>query len=72
MDELLASLLDARGAIESWNGLTKRTARLSLGPFWSDRGWLGVNANRTVAVDAHRQHISFAPFTAPDRVSRGA
>jgi hypothetical protein len=70
MDELLASALDAHGGLESRNRLTELTARLSLGgPSWSDRGWPGVYANQTVTVDAHRQHISLAPFTAPDRVS---
>jgi hypothetical protein len=70
MDELLASVLDAHGGLESWNRLTKLTARLSLGgPFWADRGWPGVYADQTVTLDAQRQHIAFAPFTAPDRVS---
>jgi hypothetical protein len=46
MDELLASVLDAHGGLESWNRLTKLTARLSLGgPFWADRGWPDVYGN---------------------------
>jgi hypothetical protein len=70
MDELLAGVLDAHGGLESWQAVTKLTARLSLGgPFWAARGWPGIYADQTVTLDAHREHITFAPFTAPDRAS---
>jgi hypothetical protein len=70
MDELLAGVLDAHGGLESWKRVTNLTARLSLGgPFWAARGWPDVYADQTVTVDSHREHITFAPFTAPDRVS---
>jgi hypothetical protein len=70
MDELLASALDAHGGLESWKRVTDLTARLSLGgPFWAARGWPDVYTDQTVTVDPHRQHITFAPFTAPGRVA---
>jgi hypothetical protein len=70
MDELLASVLDGHGGLENWNSVTKLTARLSLGgPFWAARGWPDIYANQTVTLDARREHITFAPFTAPDRAS---
>jgi hypothetical protein len=70
MDELLASVLDAHGGLESSTTVTKLTARLSLGgPFWAARGWPGVYADQTVTLDTHREHITFAPFTAPDPVT---
>ena len=33
------------------------------------RGWPDVYANQTVTLDARRERISFAPFTAPDWVA---
>ena len=70
MDELLASVLDAHGGLDNWDRLTKLTAQLSLGgPFWARRGWPEVSAGQTVSLDPQREHITFAPFTAPDRAS---
>ena len=70
MDELLAGVLDAHGGLENWTRATKLTARLSLdGPFWTGRGWPNVYRRQTVTLDPHREHITFVPFTAPDRVS---
>ena len=69
-DELLADVLDAHGGLENWNAVTEITAELSLGgPFWGARGWPDVYADQTVTLDPHREHITFAPFTAPDRIS---
>jgi hypothetical protein len=39
------------------------------GMFWGARGWPDVYSQQTVTLDPHREHITFAPFTAPDRVS---
>jgi hypothetical protein len=70
MDELLARVLDAHGGLKNWDRVTKLTAQLSLGgPFWAARGWPDVYANQTVTLDAHREHITFTPFTAPDSTS---
>lgn len=70
MDELLSRVLDAHGGLENWTRVTKLTARLSLGgPFWAMRGWPDVYANATAVVDPQREHITFMPFTAPDRMS---
>ena len=70
MDKLLNSVLGAHGGLENWKRVTKLTARLSLGgPFWAMRGWPNVYANQTVVIDPHREHITFTPFTAPDRMS---
>jgi hypothetical protein len=69
MDDLLAEVLDAHGGLEEWGKVSTLTAKLSLGgPFWGLRGWPNVYAGQTVTLDAHREHITFAPFTAPDRV----
>jgi hypothetical protein len=69
-DDLLAGVLDAHGGLEDWDRVTTLTARLSLGgPFWARRGWPDVYADETVTLDAHREHFTFAPFTAPERVS---
>ena len=63
-------MLDAHGGLENWNAVTEITAELSLGgPFWGARGWPDVYADQTVTLDPHREHITFAPFTAPDRIS---
>ena len=67
---LLADVLDAHGGLENWNAVTGLTAKLSLGgPFWGARGWPDVYRDQTVTLDAHREHITFTPFTAPDRTS---
>jgi hypothetical protein len=70
MDKLLAAVLKAHGGLQNWEKAAEITARMSLGgPFWAARGWPGVYAEQTVVIDPHREHITFAPFTAPDRKS---
>lgn len=70
MDKLLAAVLDAHGGLKEWAKATRLTARMSLGgPFWAARGWPGVYDDVTVTMDPRRQHITFFPFTAPDRMS---
>ena len=70
MDELLNTVQDAHGGLANWTKATRITARLSLGGvFWAARGWPDVYKNQTVILDPHREHISFAPFTASGRVS---
>jgi hypothetical protein len=70
LNDLLASVLEAHGGLEHWDNVTELEARLSLGgPFWELRGWPEVYAGQTVTLDAHREHITFTPFTAPDRMS---
>ncbi|PBB69258.1 hypothetical protein CK228_08600 [Mesorhizobium sp. WSM4312] len=71
MDKLLTAVLDAHGGLENWAKIAKITARMSLGgPFWEARGWPDVYANQTVVINPHREHITFAPFTGPDRMSQ--
>ncbi len=66
MDKLLAAVLHAHGGLQNWAGVSRITARMSLGgPFWAARGWPDVYSGQTVTVDPHRQHIRFEPFTAP-------
>jgi hypothetical protein len=70
MDKLLTAVLDAHGGLRNWARTTRITARLSLGgPFWAARGWPDLYAELTVTIDPHREHITIAPFTAPDRMS---
>jgi hypothetical protein len=70
MDKLLSNVLDAHGGLHNWAKATEITARMSLGgPFWAARGWPDVYSQQTVTIDPHREHITFAPFTGPDRKS---
>jgi hypothetical protein len=70
MDKLLTAVLDAHGGLQNWAKVTNITARMSIGgPFWAYRGWPDVYSKQTVTIDPHREHITFAPFTAPDRMS---
>ena len=70
MDELLDRVLDAHGGLDAWMGTTQLTAKLSLGgPFWELRGWPEIYTDQTVTLDTRREHITFTPFTAPDRTS---
>jgi hypothetical protein len=64
MDELLARVLDAHGGLDSWSKVATVTAQLSLdGPFWDWRGWPDIRQRQTATLDAHREHITFTPFT---------
>lgn len=70
MDKLLAAVLDTHGGLQNWAKATRITARLSLGgPFWAARGWPDLYAEQTVTIDPYREHITFAPFIGPDRMS---
>jgi hypothetical protein len=70
MDKLLTAVLDAHGGLQHWAKVTRITARMSLGgPFWAARGWPDVYSNQIVTIDPHHEHITFVPFTAPDRMS---
>ena len=70
MDKLLTAVLDAHGGLQNWTKISNITAHMSIGgPFWAARGWPDVYSKQTVTVDPHREHITFAPFTAPDRIS---
>jgi hypothetical protein len=68
-DTLLANVLDAHGGLENWKQVETLTVRLALGgPFWAARG--GPHAYElTASLDARREHIALAPFSAPDRVA---
>jgi hypothetical protein len=68
-DALLANVLEAHGGLENWKRVKTVTARLALGGrFWAARGWPD-GFELTASLDAHRQHIALAPFSAPDRVA---
>jgi hypothetical protein len=68
MDKLLSAVLDAHGGLSNWKAITRIVARMTLGgPFWGARGWPGIFADTTVTVDPRREHITMAPFGAPDR-----
>jgi hypothetical protein len=70
VDKLLSAVLDAHGGLRNWTGISRITARMSLGgPFWAARGWPDVYIGQVVTIDPHRQHIRFEPFTANDRAS---
>ena len=68
--ELLADLLDAHGGLDNWNRVDSLSAQLVLGgPFWSMVGWPEAEPRPTATLDARREHITLAPFGAPDRTS---
>jgi len=70
MDELLTRVLDAHGGLANWSKVRSATARLSIGgPFWEWKGWPDIYQRQTVTFDPHREHITFTPFTATDRMS---
>jgi hypothetical protein len=70
VDELLARVLDAHGGLDNWSEVATLRVKMELGgPFWAARGWPRVYAGQTVTLDAHREHIAFAPFTASDLTS---
>lgn len=70
MSDLLNQVLEVHGGLENWAKVSQLEAQLSLGgPFWEWKGWPDVYADQTVTLDAHREHITFEPFTGPDKVS---
>jgi len=70
MGELLTSVLEAHGGLHNWGNVASITAEMSLGGvFWAARGWPDIYAKQTVTLDPHHEHITFAPFTAPDLMS---
>ena len=78
MNDLLESVVDAHGGWERWEQVMKLHAHISVGGgLWPLKGWPGVFADAHVAVDPHRQHITFTPFEnagqhtlfEPDRVA---
>jgi hypothetical protein len=70
MGDLLEQVLEVHGGRENWAKVSQVQAKLSLGgPFWGWKGWPDVYQAQTVTLDPHREHITFEPFTAPDRVS---
>jgi hypothetical protein len=67
---LLAKVLDAHGGLENWERVRSLRADIVLGgPFWSMLGWPHAELKLTASLDARREHITLAPFTAPDRVA---
>jgi hypothetical protein len=70
MDGLLARVLEAHGGLENWDRVTGLTGSShSAGPSGSCAAGPDVYADQTVTVETYREHITFAPFTAPDRMS---
>jgi hypothetical protein len=52
--------------LENWANTAGLEATLSHGgPFRELRGWPDVYAGQTATLQTHREHITFAPFTAP-------
>jgi hypothetical protein len=66
--ELLDSVLDAHGGLANWDRVSSVTAEIAVGgPFWPPRGWPHFAPVLTVSMDAHREHITTAPFPGPDQ-----
>ena len=67
---LLAKVLTAHGGLESWERVRSLKADIVLGgPFWSMLGWGHAELKLTASLDARHEHITLAPFTAPDRIA---
>jgi hypothetical protein len=67
---LLAKVLDAHGGQDNWQRVRSLRADIVLGgPFWSMLGWPHAELKLTASLDARREHITLAPFTAPDRIA---
>jgi hypothetical protein len=67
---LLGKVLHAHGGLENWERLRSLRADVVLGgPFWSMLGWPHAELKLTASLDARREHITLAPFTAPDRIA---
>lgn len=68
--ELFAKVLDAHGGPANWDRVSSLAVEMVLGgPFWVMRGWPYDELHLTVSLDAHRQHITMAPFPGPDQIS---
>ncbi|MET0704421.1 MAG: hypothetical protein ABWY93_32625 [Mycobacterium sp.] len=67
--DLLDLAVHTAGGHDLWNTVTALNVDLSIGgPIWAAKGWpVGVIFRQTVTLDTRRQHITFAPFTRPDR-----
>lgn len=60
---LLAAVLDAHGSLESWQQVTKLTAKLSAGGFfWAARGWPGAGGSHMLTLDPQREHVTLSSF----------
>ncbi|WP_433296348.1 hypothetical protein ACQPZQ_15855 [Pseudonocardia sp. CA-142604] len=71
MTDLLDLVLDAHGGLERWQQLREISAHVRVdGTLWHAKGYGGVLVDEHVTLDPHRQRISYAPFTEPDRRSR--
>jgi hypothetical protein len=67
MDPLLEEVLEAHGSLDLWSGLTKITARVSIGgPIWAIKGWPDALVQETVEIDTKVERSVFTPFTRPD------
>ncbi len=67
---LLAKVLTAHGGLENWERVRSLKADIVLGgPFWSMLGWGHGELTLTASLDARHEHITLAPFIAPDRIA---
>jgi hypothetical protein len=67
MDDLLSQVVDAHGGFDRWSRVTGIMARMRIGgPFWASKGQPGIVGDKTVELDARRQHIGFTPFGGSD------
>lgn len=69
MSDLLDLAVETAGGRELWSTVHALRVDLTIGgPIWSAKGWPAGSAFRQiVTVSTRRQHVTFAPFTRPDR-----
>jgi len=67
---LLAQVLNAHGGLKNWHRVRSLQAEtLFGGPFWALLGWPPAGLDLDTSLHARRQHITLAPFTAPDQMT---
>jgi len=70
MNVLLASIIDAHGGMDHWNGYEKVNATIvSGGGFFPLKGLLQDSDPRHMTVWLHEERSSVLPFGAPDQRS---
>lgn len=68
MSELLDRAIEAHGGLERWHQLSRLTARIAVGGgMWALKGWPGVLADASVAIDTRRMRTEYRPFVKPDQ-----
>src|SRR5260370_29605768 len=70
MNDLVETVVEARGGLERWSLLETVSARLVQGGArWALKGQQGALDDVVVMASLHEERVSYHPFGAPDRRS---